>query len=143
MQLKSVVCYPKFWWYAAAASSGAEKSPGNVHTSTNAAFMPTTRNGITETKHTLFTLTVWEDRASTMSYVRSKEHRAAAKLSRELGSYMKSHHYESETIPTWEEAKLLWQEQGREYNMDRKSATAGPSVEASSSDEAIETSAVE
>jgi Domain of unknown function (DUF3291) len=133
MQLKSIFCYPKFYWYASSALRGAQLAPGNVHASTNKAYMPTGMNS--DRKHTLFTLSVWNDRASTMKYVASKEHREAAKLSRELSSYLKVYHYESETIPTWDEAKELWATKGREYNMsgkrNSKDTSSPPTVESS------------
>jgi heme-degrading monooxygenase HmoA len=111
LQLKSVYCYPKFYWYALSAVRGAKLAPGNIYASTNAAYIP-----MDETL-THMTLTVWKDRAATMKYVASKEHREAAKLSRELASNIKSYHYESETIPTWEVAKQILADQGVEYNL--------------------------
>jgi heme-degrading monooxygenase HmoA len=113
MQLKNVFCYPKFFWYSVAALQGAESFPGNIAASTNACYMP---NGNGESKHTLMTLTVWEDRKTTMKYVTSPAHLAAMKQMKNLGSYSKMYHYESDKIPTWEEAKQLWVENGKEYS---------------------------
>jgi heme-degrading monooxygenase HmoA len=74
-------------------------------------------NGVN--RNTLMTLTVWDSRKSTMKYVMtSPEHRAAMKQMKGLGSYSKMHHYESETIPTWEEAKQIWLTRAKEYNIN-------------------------
>ena len=73
-------------------------------------------DGVGVDRNTIMTLTVWEDRASNLKNVMGDHaHRAAAKQSRELGSYLKTYHYESDHIPTWNEAKKLWIEKGTPY----------------------------
>lgn len=118
MQLKNIFCYPKFFWYASAALSAAQKAPGNIHASTNQYNLPNDQN---EIRDTLMTLTVWEDRKSTLNYVfKSPAHVAAMKQMKHLGSYSKTYHYESTTIPTWEDAKELWLQHSKDYGTTTK-----------------------
>ena len=82
--------------------------------STNACYLPNARTGTDH--HTLMTLTVWDNRTSTKSYVAtSVEHRNAMKQMKLLNQYAKFYHYESDVTPTWEEAKELWKQYGKEY----------------------------
>lgn len=116
IQLKGALSYPKFVWYTIPAMRAAAASPGNVSATGNAAYM-SHESG--KEKNTLFTLSVWNDRASAMKYVMSPEHRAAAKLSTELASLIKTYHYESESVPNWDEAMQLWADHGKEYNLKK------------------------
>lgn len=117
IQLKNIFCYPAFYWYAVAALNAAQSSPGNIHASTNQYNLP---NDVGQVRDTLMTLTVWEDRASTLQYVyKSPAHIAAMKQVKNLSNYSKTHHYESMTIPTWEEAKEIWLANGKEYNYNK------------------------
>ena len=118
IQLKNIFCYPPFYWYAIAAKNAAQNAPGNIHVSTNQCNMP---NGNGQSRDTLMTLTVWEDRTSTLQYVyKSPAHIAAMKQVQNLSDYTKTYHYESTTIPTWEEAKTIWLTHGKEYDYDKK-----------------------
>ena len=112
LQLKGPLSYLRFAWVAPAAAKAAHTAEGNVYTSTSSAQMPNA-NGYM--RLTQMTLTVWASRAATMKYVASKEHRAASTLWSEIASYGKLCHYESDSIPTWDEAKKMWLEHGKVY----------------------------
>ena len=113
LQLKGPVAYLRFAWRAPAAARAAHNFEGNVHTSTHSEQMP---NAEGEMRTTQMTLTVWESRAATMKYVASKEHKAASALWSQIASYGKLCHYESSTVPTWDEAKMMWLEHGKVYS---------------------------
>lgn len=118
IQLKNIFCYPAFYWHAIAALNAAQNSPGNIHASTNQYNLP---NDAGQIRDTLMTLTVWEDRASTLRYVyKSPAHIAAMKQVKNLSNYSKMYHFESSTIPTWEEAKDIWLSNGKEYDYNKK-----------------------
>ena len=118
IQLKNIFCYPAFYWHAIAALNAAQNSPGNIHASTNQYNLP---NDAGQIRDTLMTLTVWEDRASTLRYVyKSPAHIAAMKQVKNLSNYSKTYHFESSTIPTWEEAKDIWLSNGKEYDYNKK-----------------------
>jgi hypothetical protein len=117
MQLKNVLCYPKFYWYAVPALQAAQSASGNIHASTNSYHLP---NESGQLKDTLMTLTVWDCRKSTMKYVtQSPAHVACMKQMKNLGSYSRTYHYEGSTIPTWDEAKELWLKHAQEYNINK------------------------
>ena len=117
IQLKNIFCYPAFYWHAIAALNAAQSSPGNIHASTNQYNLS---NDVGQIRDTLMTLTVWEDRASTLQYVyKSPAHIAAMEQVKNLSNYSKTYHYESTTIPTWEEAKEIWLSNGKEYNYNK------------------------
>jgi hypothetical protein len=118
MQLKNVLCYPKFYWYAVPALQAAQSASGNIHASTKSYQLP---NDSGQVKDTLMTLTVWDSRASTMKYVlKSPAHVACMKQMKNLGSYSKTYHYESDTIPTWDEAKELWLNHSKQYKLHQE-----------------------
>ena len=113
LQLKGPVSYLRFAWLYPAAARAAQNFEGNVHTSTHSEMMP---NAEGEMRTTKMTLTVWESREGTMKYAACKEHKAASALMSEISTYGKLCHYESDTIPTWDEAKKMWLElEGRVY----------------------------
>jgi len=62
------------------------------------------------------TLSAWESAAALKDFARSGAHldamQQSAKLSREIRTYT----YETETLPTWAEARLLLAEQGKVLN---------------------------
>lgn len=112
LQLKGPLSYLRFAWVAPAAAKAAHTAEGNVYASTSSAQMPNADGDLCLTQ---MTLTVWESRAATMKYVASEEHRAASKMWSQIASYGKLCHYESDSIPTWDEAKKMWLEHGRVY----------------------------
>jgi heme-degrading monooxygenase HmoA len=112
LQFSGFTSWAKFIWYAPIAKKAAAKAEGNVHTSTHAAQMPNVKG---ENRLTMMTLTVWESREATMKYTASPAHKAASSALKQHADYMRFYHGEGDTIPTWDEAKKLWREQGRDY----------------------------
>jgi len=102
LKVNSLWHVPTFWRNAIPSSMQAMSSPGNVYTATKR------RNGV---QHTL---TVWEDRAAMLSFLRSGPHAQAMKITRKISdmSETKVYGYESDSIPTWEEALVKWEEHG-------------------------------
>eukprot|EP00977_Amphora_coffeiformis_P030117 scaffold44815_cov214-Amphora_coffeaeformis.AAC.1 len=92
----------------------AEAAEGNI------AAYTTSRNGI---QHTL---TVWTDQASMRRYLINGAHRQAMKVADVMslpGSGTKVYGYESETIPTWDEALALWDQHGTRHGKKVVAAT--------------------
>jgi hypothetical protein len=102
LKVKSLWYYPSFYKHAIPCVVQAKSSPGNVFTDTRM------RNGI---QHTL---TVWKDKASMLLFLRSGGHAQAMKVTKQISdlSETKVYGYESDTMPTWEEALALWEEHG-------------------------------
>ena len=50
------------------------------------------------------TITVWENDEAMRKFIISEPHVLAMKYTPKLSENVKVHHYESDTIPTWEEA---------------------------------------
>ena len=94
---------PAFWRHAIPSKLQAEAADGNIQAST------TYRNGI------MHTLTVWQDRKSMTRYMVSGAHAKAMKVIKDISNPggTKIYGYESETIPTWDEALALWDEHGK------------------------------
>jgi hypothetical protein len=59
------------------------------------------------------TMTVWEDRESMLKYLRKGAHLQAMKNSKMFGSYGKVYGYCTDTIPSWSQARQIWEEKGR------------------------------
>lgn len=89
-------------YYAAPSSMQAQKAQGNVLTRTSAV------NGV---QHTL---TVWEDKMAMRKYMLSGAHREAMAITAEVSDLDKTkvYGYESDTIPTWDEALDQWAKHG-------------------------------
>jgi hypothetical protein len=68
----------------------------------------------------MHTMTAWETREDMLRYVRSGAHVEAMRSLKKVSSYAKTYTYESETIPSWTEARRLWEEQGRVYHGEPK-----------------------
>jgi hypothetical protein len=101
--LKSMIYLPKFMSYSIPAAKQAAAAEGNLFSET------TYIDGV------LHTLTAWKDKQSMRKYMFSGAHAKAMKVSRDIGEYSygtKTYGYESETIPTWEEARKIWEEKG-------------------------------
>ena len=105
LQLKSILYYPRFIIHAVPSSIQAEKAEGNVIAKTMA------RNGI---QHTL---TVWENRQAMLKYMRAGAHLQAMKITNQVSAPegTKVYGYESDTIPTWDEALELWDLHGTRH----------------------------
>ena len=101
LALKSWLRYPQFMMYAVPSLVQAQSSPGNIFT--DAKDVGTIHH----------TLTVWENRDHMLKFLRQGEHVKAMKVSRTAGKYGKVFGYESDSVPTWEEALQIWAEKGR------------------------------
>jgi len=103
VRLKSAWHRPRFEWHAISSFLQARSAKGNVSASV------TVRNGINHT------LTVWEDRKSMTRFMVSGAHARAMKVVDIVcdPDGNKVHGYESDTIPTWEEALKEWDTHGR------------------------------
>lgn len=105
LKVKHFWLFPKFYRHALPSFMQAQSAPGNLFAETSS------RNGI---QHTL---TVWEDRQSMLKFLRSGAHGQAMKITKEVSdlSQTKVYGYESDTMPTWDEALALWEEHGKLY----------------------------
>jgi len=105
-KVKSLWYHPNYWKQVIPSTMSAKSAPGNVFTAT------ITRRGV---QHTL---TVWEDRASMLSYLRSsrpsRQEARGWNVTRRICDMneTKVYGYESDSIPTWEEALTKWEEYG-------------------------------
>ena len=61
------------------------------------------------------TLTVWEDRSSMRKYMVSGAHAKAMKILGDIAYGTKVYGYETNEIPSSEEAYVLWHEHGNEH----------------------------
>eukprot|EP00980_Cylindrotheca_fusiformis_P024736 scaffold12369_cov97-Cylindrotheca_fusiformis.AAC.2 len=101
--LKSSWYYPKFMYYAVPSTMQAQKAEGNVSTRVTAV------NGV---QHTL---TVWENKKAMRKYMLSGAHRKAMAVSGDVADLesIKVYGYESDTIPSWDEALGMWAKHGK------------------------------
>jgi len=101
--LKSLIYLPRFTLYSIPAARQAAAAEGNVFS--EQCYI----NGV------LHTLSAWKDKKSMRKFMMSGAHAKAMKITREVGelSYgTKTYGYESDTIPSWEEAIKLWEDKG-------------------------------
>lgn len=106
LQIKNVFSMPKFWQHAVASYMQAENAEGNIRVMTNSRGM-----------YQQHTLTVWKDRKSMTKFMASGAHAQAMKVSAAIGvpGGTKVYGYESDTIPTWDEALAIWEEHGKRH----------------------------
>jgi len=102
LTLHSVWHYPKFWSHALPSMMQAKAAPGNVLA--DAKYIDGTQH----------TLSVWKDRQSMLRYMRTGNHVKAMKIFDDIATG-KVYGYETddETAPTWEEARKLYDTNGR------------------------------
>ena len=100
LKLKGPLSAPRFWWHALRSMAQARKAPGII--SVDARLI----DGVHHT------LTVWQDRAPMLAYLRSGAHLQAMRAFHGIatGAVMG---YEADTPPTWEELPALWRDRGR------------------------------
>ena len=100
LKTNNVYASMKFWLFTIPAFRAAQKANGILLCENNS------RNGY---KHTL---TVWETKAHMLAYVRSPTHLKAIKAfpSIAIGRLLS---YESDVIPSWDEALLKWGREAR------------------------------
>ena len=106
LTIKNVFSVPKFWKHAITSYIQAENAEGNIR-------VMTTSRGMYQ-QHTL---TVWKDRKSMTKFMASGAHAQAMKVSADISvpGGTKVYGYESDTIPTWDEALALWDEHGKRH----------------------------
>jgi hypothetical protein len=102
IQLKSMLHFPRFAYFAFSSMGQANQAEGNVSANGNYA------DGVHHT------LSVWKDRKSMTRFMVSGAHAQAMKVSENISSPENTHvyGYETDTIPTWEEAIVIWREKG-------------------------------
>lgn len=92
----------KFWWYAIPSFRAAQKASGNVFCE---------KKIVGNYKHTL---TAWKSKNDMLEYIHNKVHAKAMINFRTIvtGS---TFGFESEKIPSWDEAINLWKKNYKEY----------------------------
>ena len=110
LQLKSIWYAPKFWRRTIPAFAQAEQAEGNVYCQTKS------RDGVHHT------LTVWDSRESMRKFMFSGAHAQAMKILKEVANLetTKVYGYESDEIPTWEQALQEWDAHGKLYGRAMK-----------------------
>ena len=99
---KGVIGFFKFWRLAIPSFQQAQKAEGNT-------FCEVKRmNGFQ------CTLTAWESREAMLNYLRSGAHLVAMKSFSKIATG-RTYGFESESIPTWEDAIQLLLEKGKEH----------------------------
>lgn len=111
MELQSLWSIPKFAMFAKRSMVQAKTAPGIVQAD------GTYRSGIHHT------LTVWEDKAMMLQYLRCGDHKEAMGIARDIGSFVKVYGYESHEIPSIDAALQLWDEKGRVVFKQRDSSS--------------------
>jgi hypothetical protein len=105
IELKSAFHLPRFGDYATQSMQQAQAAAGNISASSNYV------NGVHHT------LSVWDDRKSMTRFKVSGAHAQAMKVEPEfsLPGNTKVYGYESEHIPSWDEAIAIWVQHGRRH----------------------------
>jgi hypothetical protein len=102
LKSKNFLSKIKFWILAALAFRAAQKAEGNLFCEVKSA------NGY---QHTI---TAWKNRNFMMKYLMCKPHAKAMKNFRSIATGS-TYGYESDQIPSWNEALELWQKNYKEY----------------------------
>ena len=102
LKTKGPLSYLRFWLLAIPAFRQAQKAKGNLFCETRTV------------KGVQHTLTAWKDRKHMKHYVLSGPHRKA------MGQFAKiatgaTISFESETLPSWEEAVSKWTKEAKHY----------------------------
>jgi len=97
---KGLIGWIRFWILTIPASKDAQKAEGIIHCAFNS------RNGY---QHTL---TVWKSKVHMLGYLSSPAHLKAMKNFSNIGSG-KVYGYETDTMPSWENALTEWDKNGR------------------------------
>jgi len=109
LELKAFWHYPTFMYHAIRSFSQAESAPGNISTATKQ---------IGRVHHTL---TVWESRKDMIQYLRQGSHADAMKVFDQIATG-KVYGYETDQIPTWDEAREIWDAKGRVVGQAKRDA---------------------
>jgi hypothetical protein len=102
LRLPSIWRAPRFWRHAIPSMIQARMAPGNLLARARKV------DGV---QHTL---SVWRTRQDMLAYMKSGAHLRAMKVARSIAPSVTCG-YESETIPTWDEALAHWRAHGRTY----------------------------
>jgi quinol monooxygenase YgiN len=100
LRLKSVWAAPLFWWHAIASMRQAQAAPGCLRVEAR------TIDGVAHT------LSVWQDRAAMIAFVRSGAHRRAIRAFDRIATGM-TLGFETERVPDWSEVPELLRARGR------------------------------
>ncbi len=101
LRLNGLLSAPRFWWHALGSMAQAKSAHGNLSADARSI------DGI---RHTL---TVWTDEAAMRAYLVSGAHMDAMRAFRSIATG-KTIGFTSATVPTWAEARAIWEERGRE-----------------------------
>jgi hypothetical protein len=101
LRLKGPLAAPRFWWHALRSMAQARSAPGNISVDARA---------IDGVQHTL---TVWTDEASMRAYLVVGAHRQAMKAFHRIATG-KTIGYYAASIPSWPEARIIWDTRGRD-----------------------------
>ena len=99
---KGVIGFFKFWRLAIPSFQQAKKADGNTFCE------------VKRMKGFQCTLTAWKSREDMLNYLRSGAHLVAMKSFSKI-AIERTYGFESEAIPTWEEAIQLLLEKGKEH----------------------------
>lgn len=99
---KGILSYIKFWMLAIPTFRQAQTAAGNKH------------HSVKNIQGYQCTLTAWENKDAMLAFMRSGPHLKAMKAFHKIATG-RTYGYESETIPSWEEAYKLLEEKGRWY----------------------------
>lgn len=99
---KGILSYIKFWMLAIPTFRQAQTAAGNKH------------HSVKNIQGYQCTLTAWENKDAMLAFMRSGPHLKAMKAFHKIATG-RTYGYESEAIPSWEEAYKLLEEKGRWY----------------------------
>jgi len=99
---KGFLSYIRFWTLAIPSFGQAQKTKGNLHSAVKKI------NGYQ------CTISAWESRDHMLQFMRSGAHLKAMKAFHHIATG-RTYGYESDTIPSWEEACAILQEKGKNY----------------------------
>ncbi len=99
---KGILSYIKFWMLAIPTFRQAQTAAGNKH------------HSVKNIQGYQCTLTSWENKDAMLAFMRSGPHLKAMKAFHKIATG-RTYGYESDTIPSWEEAYKLLEEKGRWY----------------------------
>jgi hypothetical protein len=94
------VSYLRFWLLAIPSFRQAQTAAGNLHCD------------VKKVKEYQCTITAWESREVMLNYLRSGAHLKAMKAFKQIATGP-TFGYESDTIPSWDEAYVLLTEKGK------------------------------
>ena len=100
LRLHAFYNFPQFAYHAVPSMTQAKSAPGNI----------SAEGSVVDGVH--HTLSVWEDRKSMLQYMRSGAHIQAMKVFDDIATG-KVYGYETDVVPTWDEAIDLWNTKGR------------------------------